>query len=802
MGKPDAAGIQFFEQKIRPVLVEQCYKCHSSGPKKPRGGLRLDSRAGLFTGGDSGPAVVPGKPGASLLIQALRHEDLEMPPSRRLPAAVIADFERWVTMGAPDPRTGRPVKTRTGIDIEAGRKFWAFQPLRRPAVPTVKDADWPQCDIDRFILAGLETKALAPARDADPVALIRQVSIDLVGLPPTPEEIDAFVADRSPDRFARLVDRLLASPHFGERWGRHWLDVARYADSNGKDENLTFHDAWRYRDYVIAAFNQDRSFDQFLREQLAGDLLPAATQEQRDRQLVATGFLVVGPKMLFDRDELKRKMDVVDEQIDTVSRAFLGLTVACARCHDHKFDPIPTTDYYALAGILASTHTLDGIKEDNSLVAGWMMRPLGPGGERLRAVQLVHQKKRENVGATLRKARADLLAEEGHPNATGAAGRIAALCARVKALESEDRRFLATAPPAPPLAMAVRDEEQPAEIPVNIRGNPHSPGPIVPRGFLQVASTGKAVKIPAKRSGRLELATWLTAQDQPLTARVFVNRVWMHLFGEGLVRSVDNFGVQGERPTHPELLDYLAVRFVKGGWSIKRLVRSLVLSRTYQMSLVRNAGAERIDPENRLLWRANRRRVEAEVLRDAMLLVAGRLDRRMGGSEVAGLGEFAINNGSKGGLSTRRIMRRAVYVPVLRAYLAPLFEVFDFPDPDVCNGKRNVTTVPTQALYMMNSPWVMTQARQAARRLLAEARDEPARLTQLYRRALGRPPAAAETEAVLRFLAEQRQRPAEEAGANKDERHMEGGANARVELNAWTAVCQVIFGCTEFRYVD
>jgi hypothetical protein len=775
--KRDPAGVQFFEAKIRPVLAQHCYECHAARTKRPKGGLRLDSRAGLLKGGASGPAVVPGKADDSLLIQALRHEDLAMPPRGKLPPEVIADFERWVSMGAPDPRDGSAPRAGAGVALEAGRTFWAFQPPRRHPAPSVKDAAWPNGPIDRFVLARLEAAGLRPAPDADRAVLLRRVTIDLTGLPPTPEEVEAFVADPSPDAYERVVQRLLASPHFGERWGRHWLDVARYADSNGKDENLTFHEAWRYRDYVIRAFNEDRPFDRFVREQLAGDLLAAADRSRRDEQLVATGLLVVGPKVLFDRDPLKRKMDVVDEQIDTVGRAFLGLTLGCARCHDHKFDPVPTADYYALAGVFASTRTLDGIKENNPLVSGWMLRPLGADGDRLRASQLAQQHKLEATGEALRKARTYLLGLRGQD----ADPRLAAARARVNELEAEEKKLKATAPPVPSLAMAVCDEDRPANVPLSIRGNPHAPGPVVPRGFLQVAAPGAAPKVPADRSGRLELAAWLTAPDHPLTARVFVNRVWTHLFGEGLVRSVDNFGAQGERPTHRELLDDVAVRFMEDGWSVKRLVRALVLSRAYRMAVAENQGAARIDPENKLLWRANRRRLEAEVLRDTMLVVSGRLDRRMGGSAVATLGEFAINNGGKGGITTDGNTRRSVYLPVLRGYLPPLFEVFDFADPDVSTGKRNATTVASQALYLMNSPFVMDQAREAARRLLAEAGEDGDRLALLYRRALGRVPAPAEREAVLRFL---------------------GGQADGAGLEAWAAVCQAVFGCTEFRFVE
>jgi Protein of unknown function (DUF1553)/Protein of unknown function (DUF1549)/Planctomycete cytochrome C len=776
--------MQFFEQKIRPVLVQHCYSCHSAEAKKPRGGLLLDSRAGVVKGGASGPAVVPGKANESLLIQALRYDELAMPPQGKLPPQVIADFERWVARGAPDPREEKTAWVKKTIDVKDGRRFWSFQPPRHHPAPGVKDAAWPRGDIDRFLLARLEAAGLHPVGDADRATLLRRVTIDLIGLPPTPGEVDTFLADCRPDAFARVVDRLLASPHFGERWGRHWLDLARYADSNGKDENLTFHDAWRYRDYVIAAFNEDRPLDRFIREQIAGDLLHADSQPQRDEQLIATGFLVVGPKMLFDRDPLKRKMDVVDEQIDTVGRALLGLTVACARCHDHKFDPIPNVDYYALAGVFASTRTLDGIKENNPLVSGWMLRPLGREGEKLRARQLAHQKKIEDVGEALRKARADLLGLEGKSTTMQAGPLLDAARKRVQELEAEEKKFTAETPPSPGLAMAVRDEDTPADVPINIRGNPHAPGPLVSRGFIQVASLGPMPAIPASRSGRLELAQWLSAPQHPLTARVFVNRVWLHLFGEGQVRSVDDFGAQGERPSHPELLDELALRFIEDGWSVKKLVRALVLSRAYQLASTGDPANERIDPENRLCWRANRRRLDAEVLRDTMLCSSGLLDRTMGGSAVATLGEFATNNGGKRGIATDQNRRRSVYLPVIRNDLPPLFEVFDFADPDVCVGKRNATLVPTQALYLMNSPFVMDQARQAAVRLLSDATSDDERLTLLYRRALSRPPTEAEKAAAAQFLHECLE-----------------GMSEPTRLEAWTAICQAVFGCADFRFV-
>ena len=772
----DPAGVQFFEQKIRPVLVQHCYSCHSTASKKARGGLRVDTRAGLLTGGDSGPALVAGKPEASLILKALRHDEVAMPPKEKLPDAVVNDFDRWIKMGAPDPRDGSTAPARTGIDVEAGRAFWAFQPPRRHAAPAVRDSAWSSGDVDRFLLAGLEAKGLRPARDVDRPTLLRRLTIDLTGLPATPEQIDAFAADRSPDAIERVVDRLLASPAFGERWGRHWLDLARYADSNGKDENFTYHEAWRYRDLVIQAFNACKPLDQFLREQIAGDLLPAADQRQREEQLTATGFLVVGPKMLFDRDKFKQKMDVVDEQIDTLGRALLGMTLGCARCHDHKFDAIPTTDYYALAGILASTRTLDGTKLGNPLISGWMLRGLGPDGERARAAQVAHQQKLEAATDAVRKSESDLRVQEA---AKAPHDRLDSLRQRIAELKAEETKLKATAPPAPALVMAVREEDAPADMRVNIRGNPGVLGDSVPRGFLRAASKSSST-IPAGRSGRLELADWLTNRDNPLTARVFVNRVWMHLFGEGLVRTVDDFGQQGERPTHPELLDTLAVRFMEEGWSVKKLVRLLVLSRTYRIAVVDDATAARIDPDNRLLWRAHRRRLQAEVIRDTMLSVSGQLERGMGGSSVAGLGEHATNNNAKDSLGTDRDRRRSVYLPVIRNGLPGIFDVFDFADPDATTGKRNSTTVPTQALYLMNSSFVMEQARLTAGLLLAAAKTDEERVVLLYRRAIGRTPTAEERDTAMRYLRE----------------------SSESEMDAWSAVCQAMFGCTEFQFVE
>ncbi|MFQ3593884.1 MAG: DUF1549 domain-containing protein, partial [Gemmataceae bacterium] len=848
--KPSEAGLRFFENKIRPVLVKECYGCHSAEAKKARGGLVVDTREGLLRGGDAGPAIVPGKPLESLLFKAMQHDGLAMPPKGKLAPEILADFETWIKMGAPDPRDGKSTTTTKAIDLEAGRQFWSFRPLTKSEPPAVRNAAWGRSWVDAYLLATLEKRGLHPVSDAEPAVWLRRVTYDLIGLPPTPEEIEAFLRDHAsrPDARERIVDRLLSSPAFGERWGRHWLDVARYADSNGKDENLTFHEAYLYRDHVVRTYNEDRPFDAFVREQIAGDLLPADSEAQRQAQLIASGFLVLGPKVLANRDKEGRRLDVIDEQIDTIGRTFLGLSLGCARCHDHKFDPIPTADYYALAGIFSSTRTLDGFKLGNPIVSGWMLRPLSPEEEKRDAARKAHVAELKKVSDQLKKLRTELTAaEEGTPRSptrlagivlddttakllgewkastfnkpfigkgyihddragkglksatfqttlvrpgryevqfsyTPGSGRatnvpvtiyhadgqrtlkvdqtkkpridglfqslgtfrfektvqvvisnsdtkghvivdavrlipseeaaqleanveakpagglspeqkahLEKLRKEVRSLEAQVAKLKASMPPAPRLVMAPRDDDKPADLRIHIRGSHEMLGDLVPRGTLQVASWGEPLVI-RQGSGRRELADWLADPRNPLTARVYVNRVWKHLFGEGLVRSVDDFGVQGEPPSHPELLDRLAGEFIASGWSTKSLIRTLVLSRAYALSSAASPALQRDDPDNRLLGRAHRKRLQAEPLRDAMLSVAGTLDRTMGGPVVAHLPERAIDNNSKGLLNTDASRTRSVYLPVIRNGLPGIFEVFDFADPDVAIGRRDTTT--------------------------------------------------------------------------------------------------------------
>ena len=758
------AGIEFFEKKIRPVLVEQCYSCHSQAAKKRKGGLYLDSRAALRKGGDSGPAILPGKPEESLLVKAVRYIDAElrMPPRGKLPAVVIADLAKWVAMGAPDPRTDAAAQTGSvSPQIEEGRKFWAFQPPRQHPIPEVKDTSWSRGAIDRFILGTLESKGLQPAAAADRETLLRRAYFALVGLPPTPEQMNAFLGDQAPDAFVRVIDGLLASPHFGERWGRHWLDLARFAESSGGGRSLLLKDAWRYRDYVINAFNADKPYARFIIEQIAGDLLPSATPQKRHDLLVATAFLLLGPTNYERQNKPILEMDVIDEQLDTMGKAFLGMTIGCARCHDHKFDPIPTKDYYALAGIFKSTKMLV-----HANVSRWMEQPLPLPAEQQLALQ-----KHEAAVAVLKK-QIELAKSAAKPALVAGNSRKPD---DSRTLEAELKHLL-SAGPQRPMAMAVAEADKIEDCHVCIRGNFHNRGEKAPRGFLQVLSPPELKSaIPAKESGRRQLAEWLASPRNPLTARVMVNRIWHHLFGAGLVRTVDNFGKTGEPPSHPELLDYLALRFIEEGWSVKKLIREIMLSRTYQMSSTASAPMGRkLDPENRLLWHRNRCRLDAESLRDAMLAVSGSLDAAMAGPTI---GKSTVIERDFKFTDTRR----SVYTPIFRNKLLELFEVFDFADPNICMGRRNVSTVSTQALYLMNSSFVMDQASKAARALLAIPElSDSSRVDLAYRRALGRVPFATERRLALAFL--------NAPGQNREE--------------AWGRLFQTLFACIDFRYVN
>lgn len=1079
--KFDPAGLQFFEQKIRPLLIAKCIECH--GPEKQKAGLKLDSREAFLTGGDTGAVIVPREPMTSLLMEVISYQgDLKMPPKSKLSDAEIADLTRWVSLGAPWPaetvKTVDPSGTAAFAITSEQMAFWAFQSVANPKPPGVRESDWIQSPLDRFVLAELESHDLHPAPTADKRTLIRRITLDLTGVPPTPNEVAAFLADARHDALDRLVDRLLDSPRYGERWARHWLDVARYADSNGLDENLAYANAFRYRDYVVRAFNADKPFDEFIREQIAGDLLPESGDSQlRQDRLVATGFLSLGAKMLAEDDPVKMQMDIIDEQVDTIGRAFMGLTLGCARCHDHKFDPLSQADYYALGGIFKSTRTMDNF----SVVARWQERPLASpeqiqardahqsridaqkqtiqqqisaGNQALiasvkqqaasyllaatrqrqleqlsRQVKLVGDspdlkaipdvvlleaedfvrgnvsKDREtyglgigvlvNKGETpnfvehelqiprnglyqieLRYAAAssrpckllvngELLKPDAAGKTTGSWNpetqkwfvegvfRLKAGLAILRlehpqffphidkilivpaqspgavlidipveevplipgfvqqfsaALENSDQEpqsiwsawnhfllhqnlnvsdatpatglshLIGDAPPqslvelaqryatifalaerawidlkatpegkdakqlndvgleafrkvlldekgifaAPkdaesgysrdivtalaasreqlqslestlpkfPEAMAVSDQK-PENLKIHIRGSHLTLGAEVPRRFPQILEGVGSASVNAAASGRLELANWLANPSHPLTARVIVNRVWQWHFGEGLVRSPDNFGRLGERPTHPLLLDWLARRFMEEGWSLKKLHRLLILSSTYQQSTRLDPVAIQLDPENRYWWRMNRRRMEVEELRDSLLFVSGALDDSIGGTQLTTPNRQYVTSTANVNPVVYQTNRRSIYLPVVRSALFELFQAFDFADPSVLNGRRDQTTVAPQALFMLNSSFVLEQSRRLAQRLVSASDLDPSmKIHQLYEMAYGRPPSQLEIERGLAYVNAFRQVAASKLKAED------------LELRAWSSFCRAVLAANEFLYVE
>jgi hypothetical protein len=778
--KPATADqIAFFEKNIRPVLVKECYSCHATTAEKVKGGLLLDTRDGLLKGGDTGPALVAGDPKKSLLIKALKHtsDELAMPPKKKLGDEVIVAFEKWIAMGAADPREGSAKVVKNEIDIEKGRKFWAFQPVKAQPAPTVKDAAWPKTTIDRFVLAGLEARGLKPAPDADAATLARRLYFDLIGLPPLPDEVDAFVADfksTGQAAVAKVVDRLLASPAFGERWGRHWLDVVRFGESSGRAANFMYPHAWRYRDYVIAAFNADKPYDQFIREQLAGDLLTAKDDKQKAEFLIATGFLAVGPKSHNERSREQFLMDLADEQIDATFEAFQGLTVACARCHDHKFDPIPQKDYYALSGIFQSTETCYGTirviqsNHPSSLVT------LPKGANAPSALEPLTAERRSAIERQIKETQ-DQLAKLGKD------ALLMSIFQRVRiaTLSSQLTQYEADGTPKP-LAMGARDRSFPADSKVYVRGEIDQPGPQVKRGFPQVLTTHQAAI--QRGSGRKELAEWIASKDNPLTARVMANRVWLHLIGRGLVATPDNFGASGQAPSNPALLDQLALSFAKQGWSIKRLVRDIVLSRAYQLSSQFDESNHEADPDNVLNWRMPKRRLEAEAIRDAMLSISGRLDPTPPrGDATARAGEGNVGFFLRaGGLNGTGDTHRSVYLPIVRDLLPESLTLFDFPDPSLIVGERPTTTIPAQSLYLLNNPFVIREAEAVADKLLASEGDDADKLGRVYKLCFARSPTEKELQGAQKFIAEYGKKQSRRA--------------------TWMALCQALFASAEFSY--
>jgi hypothetical protein len=935
---PTPEGILFFEQKIRPLLVANCHECHSSAHKK-RGGLLLDSRVGLMRGGDTGAVVVPGKPGESRIIRAVRYTDpdLKMPQRGKLADQQIADLEAWVKMGAPWPDDKAPATVvAKAFDLRERAKHWSLQPIQEPKVPAVRDRPWCVSPIDAFLLARLEAAGLRPSAPADKRTLIRRVTFDLTGLPPTPQEIASFLADDAPDAFATLVDRLLESPQYGERWARHWLDLARYAETLGHEYDFELPDAFRYRDYVIRAFNADVPYDQFVMEQIAGDLLPNPRRNPADNSnesICGTGFWFLGEAKQAPVDIRADQADRIDNQIDVFSKTFLGMTIACARCHDHKFDAVSTRDYYALFGCLqsgrrqrafvddpapirqkiAALRTLQGeikkvldiepppaLKDDQAIAGepkvfadfrkdawhhwsvsgeafdancggGVLLQPdpkrpvklvVAPGIAHsglvsaklagvMRSPTFVLDKKKIHYHVLGQKGRINLVIDgfqligdpiyggltftvdheglqwrtmdvamwQGHqayvevlddgpgyigieqivfsdgaaPKGSQPAGdpgpvakesdfpRLAEL---IKAYQSVDASL-----PAPTRALAIEDGT-PVEARVYVRGNHKTPGEIAPRRFLEVFDLmlpTRADQPSFSRAARLALARRVVDPANPLTARVIVNRLWKHHFGEGLVRTPDDFGVLGQAPTHPELLDWLAVQLMRDGWSLKKMHRRMLLTRAYQMASSADRATDQADPDNKLLHRMPIRRLEGEAIRDAMLAVSGRLDRKMYGPGVLPyLTPFMGGRGRPGASGPLDgDGRRSIYLNVRRNFLSPMLVAFDYPTPFSTIGRRTVSNVPAQALTLLNNPAVLEQAAVWAKRMVAEqGLSAEGRIQKMYEQALGRLPSATEREETLAFVKER----SEHYGAEGD-------------FRIWADLGHVLFNVKEFIFV-
>ena len=763
----------FFEAKIRPLLIEKCYKCHSHDADKVKGGLMLDTKEGWMAGGDTGPAINPGKPDDSLLIEAVRYTspDLKMPPKgERLSDQEVADLTEWVRRGAPDPR----LNVAPGSSVAyggVGRNHWSFLALRPQTVPIVTDPAWCKTPIDHFVLAKLDAAGKHPNPAADKRTLIRRVTFDLIGLPPTEAEVQAFLSDDSPDAYAHVVDRLLASPHYGERWARYWMDVARYSDTKGdpakqQTEDPRYPDAWTYRDYLIEAFNTDKPYNRFIEEQLAADRLlvdeindakkhkqkaePAiATRESMAvsnqgpeqlavspdggrvldlRVLAAMGFLTLGNQFSGSQN------DIINDRIDVTTKAFLGLTVSCARCHDHKFDPIPTKDYYALFGVFANSK--DDAVESHA--------PIVETGDKFNRDSIaVYQQKLAGLEAQKQKCELDLLELKAMKGDNGKDSEKAIKRKAIQTAESAVSKQIAdleSQPDAPGRALILRDVTPAKDYPVLLRGEAANKGPVVPRRFLEILG-GANRGTWKKDSGRLELAEAIADPKNPLTARVLVNRIWQQHFGVGFVATPDDLGNQSAPPTHPELLDYLAQQFMANGWSIKWLQRAIVLSAVYQESSANNPRYADSDPDNKLLWRYNLHRLDFEEIHDSLLQIAGTLDlSQVGGRSVQlGSADFA--------------KRRAIYTYIDRRNPPELFTQFDFPNPGVSTGRRFVTSVPQQALFLMNSPLVIETARKLTHRPeFTDLSSDEERVASLFEAVYQRLPTPAETKVCLHYV--------------------------------------------------
>ena len=938
---PDPAKVEFFETKVRPLLVDQCYACHSASAKKLKANLLLDSVAGLLKGGDSGPAIVPGDPDKSRLVDAIRYQnvDLQMPPKKKLSDRQIADLTEWVRMGAPWPGAPAAASASASEEFDLQKRkasHWSWQPVKLVPPPAAKNTSWVHNEIDAYVLAPLEEKGLAPAAPAERRTLVRRAYFDLLGLPPTPAEVEQFVNDASANAFESLVDRLLASPHFGERWGRHWLDLVRYAETFGHEFDYPTPNARQYANYVIRALNADVPYDQFVREHVAGDLLPEPRlhpTEKFNESVIGSGFWFLGEQVHGPVDVRQHQADRADNQIDVFGKTFLGLTIACARCHDHKFDAIATKDYYALYGVLESTRMqqafldaggkteqvvkrLKAIRSDANqmlpkadppvrtasavafetfdqphyrdwFATGWAFgdgptqigewdscapapRPIRPGiahsgllSPKLRGVlrsrsfiipkhSIDYLLAGADPGCKVRLIidgytmdayngvlfpgisfnvdtdgrfrwhRQDVAMYAGHRAhievIDDGDGWIAvdeirfndAETSRPTVSESDTTAIAASEPlahkltdyanrlaaesanlPEPVRALAAADGEG-IDGRVFLRGSHKNLGDAVPRRFLEAISGPGACTTSG--SGRLEIARQLTDPSNPLVARVFVNRVWHHLLGRGIVPTVDDFGVMGQPPTNPQLLDYLADRFVKEGWSLKRLIRAIMLSATYQMaSTPADARAKEIDPQNNLLHHRPVRRLEAESIRDSILAVSGRLDPTVYAAPVeVYLTPFMEGRGrpQRGG-PLDGDGKRSIYVSVRRNFLPPMMLAFDYPVPFNTIGRRTVSNVPAQALILLNDPFVIGQANVWAKNVLAQPGLSPRqRVERMYQQAFARPPTDAESDEAIAFLHAQ----GEAQGLSVDARMN--------DQRVWADLAHVLFNVKEFIFVN
>ncbi len=891
-----------FEKRVRPILAASCQACHN--PKLKTAQLDLSTAEGFAQGGQSGPLVSKEKPAESRLLAVVRYDEkLKMPPTGKLKPDEIAALTDWVERGAVWPGAPASLAVRKPIGknfTEEEKRWWAFQPVADPAPPRVRDEKWIASPVDRFVLARLEAKGLRPAAPADKATLLRRVTYDLTGLPPTEREIRGFLADDSPDAYRNVVERLLASPRYGEKWGRHWLDLARYADSTGNDEDHRYPHAWRYRDYVIESFNNDVPFDRFVREQIAGDLMPAPEGVNR-RGIVATGFLALGAKAIAQQDKKRMLYDVYDEQVDVVSRSVLGLTMACARCHDHKFDPILTRDYYSMVSIFASTKSF---ADAESHVSSLLYSPLVPREEyaayrsfrdrsnALRArVDAIVEGEKERFGETMAPqvarylvaarriaggsdlavvAREEALREEvlkrwvtylgpskgyrphlddwnnAAPEAVDMVARsyqkgyeahfaawrkkigewrrkvaegqppyppkpafepeddgffhgvyidrngpfslperspdfAAEARDRIAKLRAEMEEIRKATPPEPDMACAVEEGER-VNQKVFIRGDYNNPGEDAPRGFPLILSAFHPKSPEFRGSGRLEWAEWLTRPDHPLTPRVMANRIWLWHFGDGIVRTPDNYGRMGERPSHPELLDFLARRFVESGWSVKAMHRLILYSSAYRMSSRADGAALAADPDNRLFSRFPRRRLQVEEIRDGMLAIDGTLDLAMGGTLQKGAGTDGENSQDRLSIRFDQQKRRTVYLPLRRANLPSLLNLFDFGDATTTAGRRLNTNVAPQALFMLNSGFLDERSTAVAKLLTG---DPAARVESVWLRILNRLPSPVERDAGLSYVAGFRSR-----------------VTGAADLDAWASYCRILLASNDFIFLD